>query len=340
MLKFKILMVGEGGGGSGGGSPGGNGAGAPGASTPNPGGDLGAPLTGAGSSGKAPTQGAINSAKPTQGQAPGEEKTWDVPVDGKIVRMTEKEMKDAASLVKSSYKRFEEAAVSKKQTEAFWREFNENPMAALSKTKLTREQQRKFIEEYYKKEFIEQDGLTPEQKELAEAKKWRAEREAEDKARAEQAALEGRKKIEGQWRDHYSKAIMEGLEKSGKVPKTAKTVGRVAFYLQQNALQKIDQTLDQVIERVRQDYQEEHRAFVNDDTPVEALIELLGPNAVKKLQKYALEQYKRKQLENMGGVSPQVPDSPRRQNEPGNKVKDVNANGWGKVTNYWTRRDK
>ena len=288
--------------------------------------------------GGAATQRAIDNATPTPGQTAGAPKTWDVKVDGHVVRMTEAEMISSASLGKAAFKRMEEANGLKGRVDSFWEAFQKDPMGALDNPaiKLTREQKRAAIEKYYKSQFIDQDSMTPEQKELAEAKKWRTDREAEDAKKEEGTKAEAKKVLEGQWRDHYSKVIIEALDKGG-LPKSPKTVGRMALYLQQNAANKIDQTIEQVAARVKQDYQEEFSGLAADDSPVEALIEILGPNAVKKLQKYALEQHRKK----LAGELPGAP-APTTRSEPKKKADEEPATGagWKKTTQYWSRRDK
>jgi hypothetical protein len=303
--------------------------------TPNAG---GAPVQGSNAGGGKPTQSALDNATPTQGQGAGATKTWDVKVDGKIVRMTEAEMVSSASLGKAAFKRMEEANALKARVDAFWTEFQSDPMKALNNPalKLSRDQKRAMIEKYYKSEYIDQDAMTPEQRELADAKKWRADKEAEEAKAAEAKQLEGKKALEGQWREHYQKVIIEALEKGG-LPKTPKTVGRMAFYIAENARNKIDQTMEQVVKRVEQDYAEEFQGLTSEDAPVEALLRILGPNAVKKLQKYALEQHRAK-LNGGIGAPPQRDASPRPESKE--KKEETTGSGWKKTTNYWTRHDK
>lgn len=281
------------------------------------------------------TSGAIQSVKPTAGQSPGETKTFDVKVDGQIVKMTEPELLQAASLGKAAFKRMEEANSLKARTDAFWEEFQKDPMAALDNPaiKLSPQQKRQLIEKYYKEKFIDTDAMTPAERENQELKKWKAEKEQEDKDRSQSQETEQKKVLEGQWREHYTKVIIEALDKA-KLPKNPKTVGRMAFYIQQNAKNNYGQTMEQIIQRVENDFSEEFQGLGNEAAP-ETLVKLLGPNAVKKIQKYLLDQHRSRQSAQVGKAPEASTTAEPKKKEPQGTGRD-----WKRVTNYWTRNDK
>lgn len=281
-----------------------------------------------------PTPAAIQNATPSASQTPGAPKMYDVKVDGQVVRMSEAELLQSASLGKAAFKRMEEANVTKRQAEAFIEKFRRDPMAALEDPALglNDQQRRDAIEKYYKTKFIDQDKLSPEQRELQKAqleiKKYKDKESAEIQQR-EQAQ---KQQLEGQYREHYQKVILDALETAG-LPKTAHTVGRMAFYMSQAQKNKINAPMEVIVNQVREDYQEQFRAFTQN-SPAEALVNFLGPDAAKKIQRYALEQHKKKLAEGF------TPPEPKTQAIERKKPVSNNGDGWRKVSNYWTRNDK
>jgi len=291
-----------------------------------------APTTGTPATGGTPDLKSI----PGGGQTtPG--KLFDVKVDGKVIQMTEAQLLENASLGKAAFKRMEEATMTKRQAEAFIEKFRRDPMAALEDPALglTEGQRREAIEKYYQKKYIEQDKLTPEQRKLAEAERelerYRS-KEADDKKAAEAKQAE---QLQQYWHETYQKAIIETLDKSG-LPKTPWTVGRMAFYMQHAAKNKFQAPMEMIAERVREDYQEQMRAFTQN-SPAEALVNFLGPDAAKKIQRYALQKHKEKLSQ---GFAPPERTEAEPTPKPKRKLGGVEASGWKGVNQYWTRRDK
>lgn len=269
-------------------------------------------------------------------------KTYEVKVDGQIVKMTEAEITQFASLGKAAHKRINEANTSKAQVDAFWKEFNENPMKAMDKTQLSRDQKRKFIEEYYKEEFIAKDAMTPEQKKIAELETYKKQREEKDANEKQQAAEQFKLAEQNKWAGIYEDKILNHLKARNDLPRDPSTLRRMAFYLHEHNKQNPHLNMDQVeravqecADRVRDDFHNDFKTYSTPDTSPEALIKLLGPDAVKKIQRYALEQHKAKLNAGFGAAEAPTEITPRKKPEPKHP-----AEGWKQVTNYWARRDK
>lgn len=262
--------------------------------------------------------------------APAAPKLYEVKVDGQLVKMTEAELRENASLGKAAFKRMEEANGVKSRAEAFMKALESDPTAAFKNSKLPPEQKRALLEKFYKENYIDQDRLTPEQKEH-QATKAENERykkaEADAKLAAEQSKAQ---QLEGQWREHYSKTIMEALDKGG-LPKTPKIVGRMAFFMSENQKHGYGQTMEQIVQRVDQEYSEDMQG-VSKDATAETLIRILGPDAVKKIQQYALQQHKAKLNETFAKPKTEAPRDA--------KPKEPKGDGWKDVSKYWTRRDR
>lgn len=268
--------------------------------------------------------------KPKLKAAPEAPKLKEYKIDGEIVKMTEAEADQYVSLGKAAYKRMAEAAQARKEADESRSRYEKDPIAAIKDSKMSREEKRAALERYYKEEFMDQDAMTPEQKELSELKKWREQKVKEEEQTKAEKAREAQETLSNQWREHYSTQIMQTLEKAN-LPKSPRTVGRMAFYLAENQRLGLEQTMDQIVGRVRQDYKEEFGGLTAPDSPAEALIEILGEAAVEKLIKYKLAKHKEKLAQSMG--------QPPEPVEIKKKEKKSNSDGWRKTTGYWTRHD-
>lgn len=275
-------------------------------------------------------------SKPKLQAAPEGPKLKEYKIDGQIIKMTEAEADQYVSLGVAGYKRMAEAAKARKEADAYREKYEKDPIAAIKDSKMSREEKRAALERYYKEEFMDQDAMSPEQKELNELKKWRAEKESKEKKDFEEKAAAEKQQQEAQaqayWREKFSNDIMQAIDSAGNLPKSPFVVGRMAFYLSQNLEHKLNLPMEHIIGQVRKDYREEFKGFAAPDAPAEALIEMLGDEAVDKLIKYKLAKHKAKLAESIGQPPPAVEIKKKEIKDP--------SQGWRKTTSYWTRHDK
>lgn len=281
--------------------------------------------------------GAPSTAAPAMSGAPGQPKFYDVKVDGKVMRMTEAELMQNASLGKAAFKRMEEANALNTRAQNFFKELQADPFKAIDKLPIAPAAKRAMLEKYYSETYIKSDQMSPEQKELAEHKKWRADREAQDKKQSEQTAAQQRQVATQKYVDQFTNHFISVCDKGG-LPKDAYTIGRMAYHYDNAVRLKHSISDEQLVEAVRNDDQNRFSAYSKDAT-AEQLISLLGPDAVKKIQRYALEQHRNKLKE--GGAPRAVPTAEARSTSK-RKIGDVDAgqDGWKKATKYFTRHDK
>lgn len=244
--------------------------------------------------------GPAAAASPT----PAEVRKLKLKLDGKDVEMPESEVIALAQKSGSSGKRFEEAQKLRAEAEAVLRFAKENPAEFFARTGMNA---RQWAEEYLIGE-LKREQMSPEQRKAAEneekLKKYEAEKKAaDDKKKSDELAALQKKHAE-----RYDALFVEALSKSG-LPKTPYTVKRMAELQLVNIRKKLELTPDQLAKVVREDYIAEQKALFGS-TEGDALLEMLGPDVVKKLSKAQIAKLKAKGVGQGAGSPP-----PKRQGE-------------------------
>jgi len=213
-------------------------------------------------------------------------------INGKMVRMTQQEADDYLSMSYAATERFKEAAKIKKEIEAREAEYAKNPIKALldaaEKAKLTPEQTRAAIEEYYAKQWIEPERLTPEQRELKALQEYKKQREAEI---AEWQRIEQEKQnaeIDQKNTNHLIEEIGSTLENADLPKKNKFLFQRMAFYMLENNKHGYNAPKEVILRQVIN----EHKGIVGDflkDASIDQVINYAGQEFVDKILKYSLE---------------------------------------------------
>ena len=225
----------------------------------------------------------------------GKAELFDVKVDGKIVKMTRDELVQYASAGHAADRRFKEAAQMRKQAETVIGKLRdpEQVISALMDPSLglSKDQIRVKFEEWYAKEFIEPESLSPQEKKLREAESKLKKYEEEEKKREEQKLKEQQESLTSQAREELQTQIIEALDSSG-LPKTNFTIRRLAHWIQRNNANGFDAPTEVLVNQVRSEMNTSLRELV-EASDGDVLIKLLGDNIIQKLRKYDLEQLRR-----------------------------------------------
>lgn len=142
-------------------------------------------------------------------------------------------------------------------------------------------------------EKMQDDMLSPEEKQFREMKRRLESYEAQEKemvAKQEAAKLEAMEKEQAA---HYQQVIIDALEKSN-LPKTAESAKRLAFLLHKNLQLGIELDAVDLAKEVKNEYTTNIQQLLKNATP-EQLVELLDKDAVKKLRQYDTNQFKARQ---------------------------------------------
>lgn len=257
---------------------------------------------------EAPAAAAAPAAPETK---PAPPKHWELKVNGKTKKFTEEELISRASLAEAAQERFSEAAKMRRQAEAVIGRIRDpkNVISALQDPALglSKDQIREAFEEWYSKEFIEPESLTPDQKKVREAEAKIKKYEEAEKAREAETLKTQQDAMTTQARERVQTQILEALE-SGKLPKTNFTIRRLAYWMQRNHANGFDAPTSVLISQVRNEATSSLRELV-DASDGEVMIQLLGENIIQKLRKYDLEQLRKSRGQPSSVASEATPGS-------------------------------
>jgi hypothetical protein len=240
----------------------------------------------------APTPSA-ETAPSTKPDAASQER-YEVKVNGKIHKLTRDELIQKASLGYSAHEKFEESAKQRKEIEKITSNIKKNPVEALMDPSLglSEDQIRSAFEQWYHNKFILKEELSPEQRRQAERdaklKRYEEEELKQNKAKEEEELNQ----VTAREREHLQKTIIDALEAS-KLPRTKAVVGRIAFYMRENRINGWDAPMEHIMELVKNERREEYKELGQVAT-VEELIDLLGPDLIKKIRQHDLQQLRSK----------------------------------------------
>ena len=235
-----------------------------------------------------PQGSASSAAAGSAGKTPetAAQRTMRLKIEGQELELPESEVIALAQQGKQSGKKFQEAAAMRKQAEDILKFATENPAEFF---KRTGKNARQWAEEYLVGE-LKRDQETPEQRKARENEEKLAKYEREAKEREESDRKEQLEALEQKHLKNYNEMFIQALEQSG-LPKTPFTVKRMAELQLINVKKKLDLDAGQLAKIVREDYINEQRALFGS-ADGNALMDLLGPDAVKKLSKAQIAKLK------------------------------------------------
>ncbi len=144
--------------------------------------------------------------------------------------------------------------------------------------------------EIYKKQLakeLQRRVMTPEQRELADAKARLAEYEAGEKRRKEDEHKQQVDKLQAHYEQEYDKQMSEAIV-AGGLPKTAKTIKRMAQLAYKNLEMGLDLPWGSIAEMVKDEYKQDMKELFGA-SDADKLIEMFGPEVAKKLSGASLK---------------------------------------------------
>lgn len=270
-------------------------------------------------SSEAPVPASIGQAK----TKPTPEEMYEIKANGKTVRLTAKERDAYASMGLGANEKFVEAKRDRAEVERIINTAKSNPIEALMDPKLglSKDQIRDAFEKWYTKEYIEPEGLTPEQLKYKQAQEELERYKEEEKSRKNQQEKEHFEKLTQHELGYLQNQIIEALDNSN-LPKTRETIKKMAFYMRQNLINGWDAPMDLIIKQVK----DERDSYFKDEiqsASVEQAIELLGEDFINRLRRYDLEQLRKKRQ--IPAFETQNPSQNKEQRSQGRLYsKDVN----------------
>lgn len=219
-----------------------------------------------------------------------EPKTYTVKVDGKELKVSENELLSGYQRARAAAKRFEEAAQLKKDVETVVGMLKNNPVEVL--TKHLGVDMQKVAEEFLSKK-MEDEQLTPEEKEKRELQNKLKEYEERERHLKEQQQKEREMQLQQKYEEEYSQKITSALS-SVNVPKTPKTLARMAEYMYRALESGYELEPRDVASMVREDYMREINELLgaaDEDT----VASILGDKIIDKARKAKVKNVKQVQ---------------------------------------------
>lgn len=214
---------------------------------------------------------------------------------------------------KVSNKRMSEASNTRKQAENFIQALQTDPMKILSNPKLMGEEKfQKLAEEFLSKK-IQDQMLTPEERQQIDMRKRLEEYEVQEKTQKEQAEAKQVEELQHHYAQEFEKTIVEGL-KSSSLPKNAFTVKRMASLMQKSIQHGFDLTPQQLATIVKEDYQQELISLIGN-SEADQILSLFGDTISNKIRKHDLAKFKNSGVKN-NTVSIPEPPEPNRKMRP------------------------
>lgn len=215
-------------------------------------------------------------------------KKYKVKVDGEELEVDESELLTGYQTRKAADKKFREAAQYRKQAEEFISMLKADPVKVLSHPSIGHDM-RKLAEEYLVSQ-LQEEALSPEQRELKEAKRKLQEYEEQEKRKKQEEEQTQLEKLQSHYAEEYTNKITQALEAS-TLPKTPMTIKRMAYYLHRGLEMGIPVDVKDAAELVKQDYIEEQKNLfgaLDEDT----LVTLLDKGVLDKIRKAELKKAK------------------------------------------------
>lgn len=235
---------------------------------------------------------------PTPTSQTSEPELREYKINGKMVKISQREADDYVSKSYAADQRLREAAQLRKEFEAREQGYQKDPLKAFidyaKKANIPSDQIRATLENYYSKEYIEPETLSREELELrqreAKVKQW----EQDQQVRQQEEKRQYETRMTQEQANHITNEILSALENS-PLPVTDKTkkylVQRMAFYMNENNRNNYDAPKEVILRQVVQ----EHQGLVGDflaDAPVDKILSYMGERGqpfIDRVMKYSLD---------------------------------------------------
>jgi hypothetical protein len=146
------------------------------------------------------------------------------------------------------------------------------------------------LAEQFLVEQLEDEMLSPEQKEFRDLKKYKEEKERHELDRQKALEMAAAEQKEAALANQYQKTIIDALDKSG-LPKTPDMAKRMAYIMKKNLDLGLSLTSDDLASEVKSELSAMLKALVGGSDG-EQLINLLGEDSAKKIRAYDVKRLK------------------------------------------------
>ena len=234
-------------------------------------------------------------------------------IDGNEQEFDESEVIRYAQLGKASDKRFQEASKMRKESEDLISLIKRDPRAVLEDPRIGHNFRQ--LAEQFLSEELQREMQTPEQRKNFDNEKKLRQFEDERKSQQQEVESQQQAKLQEHYANEYTQTITTALSTSG-VPKTPRTVKRMAELMSQSLQHGIDLKPQDLAKIVKEDYINEMKElFGSADDDI--LLGLVGDETANKIRKADLKRLKGGQIQQQRASSakPQA-DKPQKKESP------------------------
>ena len=252
-----------------------------------------------------------NPNQPTQKEiakaAPGE--TFTVTIDGQQQTVTREELLKGYQLASSSNKRFREAESIQGQAEELLNLLQQNPRYVLRNLDIDLDQ----LTNEYLAERIQEELLTPEQRELREYKqKLSRYEEAQRRAEEERLLIQNEQEVE-QLTNQMVVELTEAMETSGLSPRQKQKIVKDAIHYKEIFIEQgKDMPIGAIAKKLIMDYKNSQKEMLTQGD-VDYLVGILGKDKVNQLIKSQIAKANKmpvseKPMVSKNGATPKDPE--------------------------------
>ena len=216
----------------------------------------------------------------------------------------EAELTKRLQLAKAAEKRIGQAKAEKQKAMEILKAFEEGTL--LKKHPKARE-----LAEQLLVEQLQQEMMTPEQKELMELKKYKEERERSELERQKALEMAEAQQKESAIAQQFQKTIIDALDKSG-LPKTPDMAKRMAYIMKKNLDLGLSLTPEDLAAEVKSELNGLLKALIGG-AEGEQLISLFGDDVAKKIRAYDVKKLKEGMKNNATPKKEDAVKAPKRE---------------------------
>jgi hypothetical protein len=229
-----------------------------------------------------------SSTEQAQPQTTPQLKKFKLKVDGEefeeeIDMSNEGELIKRLQLAKAAEKRIGQSKAEKAKAMEILKAFEDGTL--FKKHPKARELAEQFLVEQ-----LEDEMLSPEQREFRDLKKYKADKERHELERQKALEMAAAEQKEAALAQQYQKTIIDALDKSG-LPKTPDMAKRMAYIMKKNLDLGLSLTSDDLAGEVRSELNSMLKALVGG-ADGEQLINLLGEDSAKKIRAWDVKKLK------------------------------------------------
>lgn len=241
---------------------------------------------------------------------PDAKRKYSIKVNGKEqdVELTDQEVIRYVQKSQASDAAFREASAIKQQSLQFIEMLKKDPRSVLDHKSFGHDTRK--LAETWLSEAIEDELADPRDKEVRQLKKQLVEREEIEKKFKQEQTKVREDGLRQKYQADIQKDIVEAMKDSG-LPKTSRTISRIAYYMQQGLRRQVNLAPKDVIDLVKRDYTEDIKELFGS-LEGDALLERVGKETTEKIRKHQVNKLKDNPLKEVKAVKEQATATRRK----------------------------